>query len=176
MIASEKSLNHQQKNTPAFQRRRFYDRVYKPGSVIDSHLSRRTVAGALQPPSRKQPGKPCFLCGVAPDRVYSNGRFHAIGCALTAPFHPCWRQLTLPPAVYFCCTFPQIALGGRYPLSLPCGARTFLMRGLSALRPRLSDPVAEVLYFICRKKSNGLQFLSRADIIQTGNDKRGFWI
>ena len=78
--------------------------------------------------------------------------------------------------VYFCCTFPQIALGGRYPLSLPCGARTFLMRGLSALRPRLSDPVAEVLYFICRKKSNGLQFLSRADIIQTGNDKRGFWI
>ena len=75
MIASEKSLNHQQKNTPAFQRRRFYDRVYKPGSVIDSHLSRRTVAGALQPPSRKQPGRPCFLCGVAPDRVYSNGRF-----------------------------------------------------------------------------------------------------
>jgi hypothetical protein len=59
---------------------------------------------------------------------------------------------------------------------LPCGARTFLMRGLSALRPRLSDPVAEVLYFICRKKSNGLQFLSRADIIQAGNFKRGFWI
>ena len=43
--------------------------------MIDSHLSRRTVAGTLQPPSRKQPGKPCFLCGVAPDRVYSNGRF-----------------------------------------------------------------------------------------------------
>ena len=77
-------------------------------------------------------------------------------------------------AVYLCCTFPQIALGGRYPLSLPCGARTFLMRGLSALRPRLSDPVAHVLYFICRKKSNGLQFLSRADIIQAGNFKRGF--
>ena len=176
MIASEKSLNHQQKNTPAFQRRRFYDRVYKPGSVIDSHLSRRTVAGALQPPSRKQPGKPCFLCGVAPDRVYSNGHFYApLGellprlSILTASGGP----LT---AVFLCCTFPQIALGGRYPLSLPCGARTFLMRGLSALRPRLSDPVAEVLYFICRKKSNGLQFLSRADIIQTGNDKRGFWI
>ena len=28
------------KNAPAFQRRRFYDRVCKPGSVIDSHLSR----------------------------------------------------------------------------------------------------------------------------------------
>ena len=34
--------------------------------------------------------------------------------------------------VYFCCTFPQIALGGRYPLSLPCGARTFLTASLSA--------------------------------------------
>lgn len=56
-------------------RRIFYDRVCKPGSVIDSHLSRRIVADTLQPPSRKQPGRPCFLCGVAPDRVYSNGRF-----------------------------------------------------------------------------------------------------
>ena len=34
--------------------------------------------------------------------------------------------------VYFCCTFPQITLGGRYPLSLPCGARTFLTASLSA--------------------------------------------
>ena len=34
--------------------------------------------------------------------------------------------------VYFCCTFPQIALGGRYPLSLPYGARTFLTASLSA--------------------------------------------
>ena len=71
----------------------FYDRNYKPGSVIDSHLSRRIVANTFQPPSRKQPGELCFLCGVAPDRVYSNGRFHAIGCALTAPFHPCSRRL-----------------------------------------------------------------------------------
>ena len=35
-------------------------------------------------------------------------------------------------AVYLCCTFPEVAFGGRYPLSLPCGARTFLMNGLSA--------------------------------------------
>ena len=52
------------------------DRACKPGSVVDSHLSRHTVAGMLQPPSRKRPGEPCLLCGVAPDRVYSNGRFH----------------------------------------------------------------------------------------------------
>ena len=25
-------------------------------------------------------------------------------------------------AVYLCCTFPEVAFGGRYPLSLPCGA------------------------------------------------------
>ena len=41
-------------------------------------------------------------------------------------------------AVYFCCTCPEVAFGGRYPLSLPCGARTFLVRGLSAHLPRLS--------------------------------------
>ena len=34
-------------------------------------------------------------------------------------------------AVYLCCTFPEVAFGGRYPLSLPCGARTFLMNRLS---------------------------------------------
>ena len=62
------------KTPPLFSGGVFHDRVCKPGSVIDSHLSRRTVAGALQPPSRKQPGRPCFLCGVAPDRVYR--RFH----------------------------------------------------------------------------------------------------
>ena len=34
-------------------------------------------------------------------------------------------------AVYLCCTFPKVAFGGCYPLSLPCGARTFLMNDLS---------------------------------------------
>ena len=34
-------------------------------------------------------------------------------------------------AVYFCCTCPRVTPGGRYPLSLPCGARTFLTHRLS---------------------------------------------
>ena len=103
----------------------------KPGSVFDSHLSRRAVANALQPP-RERPGQPmCSHTGVAPDRVYSIGLFPADGCALTAPFHPYWNG-GAEPAVYLCCTFPEVAFGGRYPLSLPCGARTFLMTGLSA--------------------------------------------
>ena len=63
----------------------------KPGSVFDSHLSRRAVANALQPP-RERPGQPvCSHTGVAPDRVYSDGHSRAVGCALTAPFHPYWH-------------------------------------------------------------------------------------
>lgn len=34
-------------------------------------------------------------------------------------------------AVYLCCTCPEVAFGGRYPLSLPCGARTFLTHRFS---------------------------------------------
>ena len=113
----------------------WHEQNCKPGSVFDSHLSRRIVAGTLKPP-REQPGQPlCSHTGVAPDRVYSDGQFPAVGCALTAPFHPYWQtpaSASHLPAVYLCCTFPEVAFGGRYPLSLPCGARTFLMDGLSA--------------------------------------------
>ena len=35
-------------------------------------------------------------------------------------------------AVYFCCTFLEVASTGSYPAPLPCGARTFLAHGLSA--------------------------------------------
>ena len=77
----------------------------------------------------------CFrsLHGVAPDRVYIvKPMFPWAGWALTPPFHPycCCRKVTT--AVYLCCTCPEVTLGGRYPLSLPCGARTFLTCGLSA--------------------------------------------
>ena len=44
---------------------------------------------------------------------------------------PRLSTLTSCEAVYLCCTFPEVAFGGRYPLSLPCGARTFLMNRLS---------------------------------------------
>ena len=35
--------------------------------------------------------------------------------------------------VLFCCTFPEVAFGGRYPLSLSVGARTFLRQHLSVV-------------------------------------------
>ena len=49
-------------------------------------------------------------------------------------------------AVFLCCTFPRVAPGGCYPLSLPYGARTFLMNGLSALFTRLSSLLASKYY------------------------------
>lgn len=48
-------------------------------------------------------------------------------------------------AVYLCCTFPEVAFGGRYPLFLPYGARTFLTDGLSAC-PR-GCPACLLFYF-----------------------------
>ena len=48
-------------------------------------------------------------------------------------------------AVYLCCTFPGVTPGGRYPLSLPCGARTFLIDGPFAPPTRLSSLLAQSL-------------------------------
>ena len=42
-------------------------------------------------------------------------------------------QLSSYEAVFLCCTGPEVAFGGRYPLSLPFGVRTFLVSGLSAI-------------------------------------------
>ncbi len=167
----------------------------KPGSVFDSHLSRRAVANALQPP-RERPGQPvCSHTGVAPDRVYSDGHSRAVGCALTAPFHPYlvgtssisftppqaagFTHFAVPPlptktaflrgphfvtgeAVYLCCTFPEVAFGGRYPLSLPCGARTFLMDGLSAC-PRGCLFSSRLLFYRSQEKKS-TNFKGRPDV------------
>ena len=73
-----------------------------------------------------------FLHGVASDRVYIVKPMSPwAGWALTPPFHPC-RNGEAAPAVYLCCTCPGVTPGGRYPLSLPCEARTFLTWCLSA--------------------------------------------
>ena len=99
----------------------------KPGSVSDSHLSRRTVAGTLKPP-RERPGQP-----IAPIPVLLRIEFTASDCSQPmGELLPRLSTLTRRSrAVYLCCTFPEVAFGGRYPLSLPCGARTFLMNRLS---------------------------------------------
>ena len=103
------------------------EQVCKPGSVFDSHLSKRAVAGALQPP-RERTGRP-----IAPIPVLLRIEFTASDTLEPmGELLPRLSTLTSEEAVYLCCTFPEVAFGGRYPLSLPCGARTFLTTGLSA--------------------------------------------
>ena len=106
-------------------------------------------------------GPACMsLHGVAPDRVYSDGRLarRRVSSYLTFPPSPARGRQSISvalflgsppagvtrqrPAVYFCCTFPRVAPGGCYPLSLPCGARTFLTPGPFAPDARLSSPLA----------------------------------
>ena len=105
-----------------------YDRDYKPGSVIDSHLSRHTVADMLKPPPRRRSGQP-----IVSSTVLLRIEFTASRCShVMGELLPRLSTLTArSAAVYLCCTFPEVAFGGRYPLSLPYGARTFLMTHLS---------------------------------------------
>ena len=56
-------------------------------------------------------------------------------------------------AVYLCCTIPEVTLGGRYPLSLPCAARTFLI-------PEGTRPSAPVTVSIITQKTDGRTFFS----------------
>ena len=101
--------------------------VYKPGSVLTAiYLVPQLLTGSSR--LLEAVGQTyCFSTALLRDRVYSvKPMLPWAGWALTPPFHPYLA------AVYFCCTCPEVTLGGRYPLSLPCGARTFLIRGLSA--------------------------------------------
>ena len=75
--------------------------------------------------------------------------------------HRVSSYLTFPPlpphggaVVYFCCTFPRVAPGGCYPLSLPYGARTFLTHGPFAPQARLSSLLARLFYAILPGLSN----------------------
>ena len=91
------------------------------------------LGGALPPRSSHLPGEtgPVML----PSTVLLRIEFTAANCrqntgrSLTPPFHPYCKKYA---AVYLCCTCPDVAIGGCYPLSLPYGARTFLTHSLSA--------------------------------------------
>ena len=65
--------------------------------------------------------------------------------AFTSPFHlyPIGRT---DKVGYFCCTFPGVASGGRYPLSLPCGARTFLISAPFGI-PIRGSPAYSISYY-----------------------------
>ena len=112
----------------------FATRIYKPGSVLTAiYLALRLLARSSR--LLEAVGQTyCFSTALLRDRVYIvKPMLPWAGWALTPPFHPCVvGSCERNGAVYLCCTCPEVTLGGRYPLSLPCGARTFLIRGLSA--------------------------------------------
>ena len=106
----------------------FATRVYKPGSVLTAiYLAPQLLAGS----SRLLGTVGQTLCSstaLLRDRVYIvKPMLPWAGQAMNLPFH-----LSCIAVGYLCCTCPEVTLGGRYPLSLPCGARTFLIRSLSA--------------------------------------------
>ena len=128
---------------------------------MDNHLSRPTVADGLMPPPESGRAGLASLKRCSPT-VLLRIEFTAARC-LQPPGELLPRLSTLTSscyeneAVYLCCTGPEVAFGGRYPLSLPYGARTFLVSGLS---PSLRGcPAYSHCYFIpvsnlCQIKSN----------------------
>ena len=134
----------------------------KPVSRVLSFKTAIYLDAPLLTRSSRLPGTAGPACmslhGVAPDRVYSDGHFYAPSgellprlSTLTAPSENETLQLVgsllvihfslvrKDAAVYLCCTCPRVAPGGCYPLSLPCGARTFLTGGPFAPPARLSS-------------------------------------
>ena len=102
--------------------------IYKPGSVLTAiYLAPQLLAGSSR--LLEAVGSTCcFSTALLRDRVYSvKPMLPWAEQAMNLLFH-----LSCNAVVSLCCTCPEIALGGRYPLSLPYGARTFLIRGLSA--------------------------------------------
>ena len=100
----------------------------KPGSVSGDHPSRTAVACSLMRHTlgrvRAAPHNAHFvLLRMGFTRQLC---LHSPGELLPHHFN---LTTALPvSAECFCCTFPTVTCGGRYPSSLPCGARTFLMR------------------------------------------------
>ena len=90
---------------------------------LDGHLSGTRVAARLKPPVGTD-GPPMVPVGVAADRVYRPPMLPWGAVSSYLAFPPLLPQAA---AVYLCCTIPGVTPGGRYPLSLPCAARTFLM-------------------------------------------------
>ena len=108
-----------------------YELVCKPGSVFSDHLSVARRCRRAQAASSERPGRPsCSSTALLRIEFTARTCLHAAGGRLSPPFHPyCGGRAAA--AVYLCCTCPRVTPGGRYPLSLPCGARTFLTHRLS---------------------------------------------
>lgn len=131
-------------------------KVCKPGSVLTAiYLAPQLLTGSsrlLGTVGRTN----CPSTALLRDRVYIvEPMLPWAGCALTAPFHP--YSAEIGGAVSLCCTCPEVSLGGRYPLSLPCGARTFLIWALSVPIRGCPTFAAEIFYSKVSELSNPLE-------------------
>ncbi len=106
----------------------FCKQACKPGSVLTAiYLGLPLLAGSSHLPGTAGPA----ICPstvllriefTGPSSSQSAGELLPRLSTLTVQ-----RERKLPEAaVSLCCTCPEVAFGGRYPLSLPYGARTFL--------------------------------------------------
>ena len=106
-------------------------RVCKPGSVLTAiYLVPQSLTG-----SSRLPGTTGQV--ICPSTALLRIEFTAPQCSHEAgALLPHLFSLTAGVehrlAVSLCCTCPGVTPGGRYPLSLPYGARTFLIWGFSA--------------------------------------------
>ena len=110
-LPENRMIFRQAKKNDASRRHFFmFDWDYKPGSVIDSHLSRRSVAAALKPPPRKRPGRP-----YASSTVLHRIEFTAPQCSHAAgELLPRLSTLTPRAGRYF-----SVALFLKSPSALP---------------------------------------------------------
>src|SRR5690606_20046581 len=99
----------------------------KPGSVVDSHSSRRIVADALEQPTRRHRGPrhclpiwPCSRWGL-PCRSAARRAGRSYRTASPLPRVPEDRS-----AVCSLLHFPSARAAQALPGTVPCGARTFL--------------------------------------------------
>ena len=118
----------------------------RPVSRVLSFKTAIYLDAPLPTRSSRLPGTVGPTC--CPSTALLRIEFTAMGCSQpSGELLPHLSTLTggrSSPAVYLCCTFPRGAPGGWYPLSLPCGARTFLTHGPFAPRARLSSLLARL--------------------------------
>jgi hypothetical protein len=96
----------------------------KPGSVVDSHSSGRTVTGALEQPTRRRRGPrhclPIWSCSRwgLPCRPVARLAVRSYRTISPLPA-PCRPETAGPLAVSFCCTFRRLAPPRRYLAPCP---------------------------------------------------------
>ncbi len=118
-LKKRKRIREHIRNSDVFFRMRF-----RSETAVSRVLSRTAIYLASALPQNSVPpadcagparGKSPSAYGVASDRVYTCTQLPDVPVSSYLAF----SSLPRKTAVFFCCTFPEVTLGGRYPLSCP---------------------------------------------------------